>query len=176
MLLLLLPLFSAPFAQAQAKVAQATFAGGCYWCMEDVFDHVEGVISAASGFAGGLEAVDVAYDPEKVTYEELLEVFWKNIDPTDAGGQFCDRGPQYRSGIFYYTRQQKALAEKSAAEIERILNQKVETPILQAMTFSAGREQDFYKTSPIQYKQYKLRCGRARRLQELWGTKKDQNK
>ncbi len=173
MILLLLPLLSAPLAPAQAKIAQATFAGGCYWCMEDVFDHVEGVISASSGFAGGLEAVAVSYDPEKVTYEELLEVFWHNIDPTDAKGQFCDRGPQYRSGIFYYDRQQKALAEKSAAEIEQILNLKVETPIVQATAFSAGNEQNYFKTNPIQYKQYKLRCGRERRLQELWGPKKD---
>jgi len=176
MILLLLSSLSAQFASAQSKTAKATFAGGCYWCMEEVFDRLEGVVSAISGFSGRLEAVEVLYDPEKITYDELLDVFWKNIDPTDAGGQFCDRGPQYRSGIFYHDEQQKVLAEKSEVEIEKYLNQKVNTPIVPAAPFSASQEQDFYKTSTVVFNKYKIRCGRERRLQELWGTKKDQQK
>jgi peptide-methionine (S)-S-oxide reductase len=164
---------SAQFVSTQTKTAKATFAGGCYWCMEEVFDRLKGVVSATSGFTGShVEAVEVLYDPEKITYEKLLDVFWKNIDPIDRGGQFCDRGPQYRSGIFYFDEEQKALAEKSKAEIEKFLNHPVDTPVLQATAIVASKEQDFYKTNFSQYKQYKLRCERDRRLKELWGTKK----
>ncbi len=175
-ILISLPLYS------QNKVEKATFAGGCYWCMEEVFDKLDGVISATSGFAtsprstGKAEAVEVIYDPEKVSYQKLLEAFWKNIDPSNTEGQFCDRGPQYRSGIFYFTEQQKTQAEESKLQTEKLFsNKKVETPILPAGQFfpAPANEQDYYKNHAAQYKQYKMRCGRERRLHELWG---DDNK
>ena len=173
-------LFSLPL-YAQNKTEKATFAGGCYWCMEEVFDKLDGVISATSGFAtstrstGKAEAVEVTYDPDKISYEQLLDAFWKNIDPTNTEGQFCDRGPQYRSGIFYHNEQQKAQAEQSKVKTESIFSKKkVETPILPAGQFfpAPASEQDYYKNHAAQYKQYKMRCGRERRLHELWGEEK----
>lgn len=166
---------------AQAKTEKATFAGGCYWCMEEVFDKLEGVISATSGFAtsprstGRAEAVEIVYDPEKISYAKLLEAFWRNIDPSNPEGQFCDRGPQYRSGIFYHDEQQKIHAEESKLEAEKILsNKKVVTPIIPVGQFFPAdtNQQDYYKNHAAQYKQYKMRCGRERRLRELWGDQK----
>jgi peptide-methionine (S)-S-oxide reductase len=172
--ILILSVFAPVPALAQEKTAKATFAGGCYWCVEEVYDGLKGVISATSGFAAPrVEAVEIMYEPDKISYEKLLELFWKNIDPTDSQGQFCDRGAEYTSAIFYHDEQQKTLAEKSKAKIEAILKQKVVTPILPAAKFTpvAAGQQDFYKKNKQQYKQYKIQCGRERRLRELWGSK-----
>lgn len=167
----------------------ATFAGGCYWCMEALFDHTDGVISAVSGFEGDqpnqpatidagssktglIESVQVEFDPQKISYEKLLDLYWKNIDPTDKSGQFCDRGGQYQSVIFYHDAQQKALAEKSKQEMESRLNRKLVTPIVPTAKFSPveEKEQDFWKKNAFRYKQYRSQCGRDRRLRELWGS------
>jgi peptide-methionine (S)-S-oxide reductase len=177
---------------AQAETAKAIFAGGCYWSMEAVFDPIEGVVSATSGFAGGeaqlpsyqqavasgaghVEAVEVVYDPHKISYDKLLDAFWKNIDPTDASGQFCDRGPRYRTAIFYYDNQQKSEAEKSESEVESHLQRKIATQILPAMSFypAEASEQNFTETHKQQYMKYKMGCGRDRRLREVWGSDKD---
>jgi peptide-methionine (S)-S-oxide reductase len=166
---------------AQGKTEIATFAGGCYWCMEEAFDKLDGVISTTSGFAtsaqstGKAEAVEVAYDPQKITYQQLLSAYWKNIDPSNSEGQFCDRGPQYRTGIFYHNNQQKTQAEESKLQTEKNFSKKkVVTPILPAGQFFPAPvgEQDYYKNHAAQYKQYKMRCGRERRLHELWGEEK----
>jgi peptide-methionine (S)-S-oxide reductase len=173
-------------AYAQSETAKAIFAGGCYWSMEAVFDPMEGVVSATSGFAGPedkqiassptghVEAVEVIYDPKKITYEQLLDAFWKNIDPIDAGGQFCDRGPQYRTAIFYYDNQQKALAEKSESEVQTHLQKKVVTVIMPVEKFypAEADQQNFTETHKMQYMKYKMGCGRDRRLKEVWGTEK----
>jgi peptide-methionine (S)-S-oxide reductase len=169
--ILILSAFAPVLALAQEKTAKATFAGGCYWCVEEIFDELKGVVSATSGFAAPrVEAVEIMYEPDKISYEKLLDLFWKDIDPTDSQGQFCDRGAEYTSAIFYHDEQQKTLAEKSKAEIETILKQKVVTPILPAAKFTpvAAGQQDFYKKNKQQYKQYKIQCGRERRLRELW--------
>ena len=189
-----------PMGQAQADVsvdasaevlAQATFAGGCFWCMEKPFDQLEGVISTTSGYTGGdipdpsyqrvssgttghAEAVQVTYDPAKVSYEQLLAVFWRNIDPVDAEGQFCDRGTQYRTSIFYHTEAQRRLAEasKQALQASGQLQEPIETDIVVAPAFYPAEDyhQDYYLKSPLQYKFYRLACGRDRRLAELWGN------
>lgn len=169
-------------------LAKATFAGGCFWCMEAPFDEIDGVVSTTSGYTGGhvedpsyeqvsagrtghAEAVQIAYDPEKVSYEELLHVFWRNVDPTDAGGQFCDRGTQYRTGIFVHSEEQQRLAESSKEEATRRLGKEVVTRIETAGPFYPAEKyhQDFYDKNPIRYKTYRLGCGRDRRLRELWG-------
>lgn len=170
--------------------AVATFAGGCFWCMEPPFDEIPGVVSTTPGYTGGhqknptyeqvssgttghAEAVQVLYDPEKVGYAQLLEVFWRNIDPTVEDRQFCDVGSQYRSAIFYHDEDQKRLAEASKAAIEnrKTFKEPVVTMIVPASTFYEAEEyhKDFYKKSPIRYKFYRLTCGRDQRLRELWG-------
>ncbi len=170
--------------------AKATFAGGCFWCMEEVFEKIEGVTSVISGYTGGqvpnptyeqvsagrtghAESVEVRYDPSKVSYRQLLEVFWRNIDPVTANAQFCDHGSQYRSAVFYHDEEQKRLAEESLKVIEesKKFNQPIATHITAAATFFPAEEyhQDFYKKNPIRYKFYKYNCGRTRRLEELWG-------
>jgi peptide-methionine (S)-S-oxide reductase len=178
---------AAPAADA-AALERATFAGGCFWCMEAPFDELEGVASTTSGYTGGrvedptyeqvsaggtghAEAVQVLYDPERVSYEELLRVFWRNVDPTDDGGQFCDRGNQYRTGIFYHSEEQKRQAEASKRELEGRFDRPVVTPIEAAGAFYPAEEyhQDFYDKSPIRYKVYRTGCGRDRLLEELWG-------
>jgi len=177
-------------AQAATATAKATFAGGCFWCMEEVYEKVPGVISAVSGYAGGktknptyesistgstghAEVVLVEYDPAKVTYARLLEVFWRNIDPLQANGQFCDHGSQYRSAIFYHDAEQKRLAEASKAVVEKTKPFKGEivTQLVPAAEFYTAEEyhQDFYKKNPVRYKLYKTGCGREARLQSLWG-------
>ena len=155
---------------SQTNTGTATFAGGCYWCMEDTFERVDGVIFVSSGFTAQIEAVQVLYDAEKISYEQLLEVFWKNIDPTDSEGQFCDRGSQYTSAIFYANEKQKAAAEKSKQDVQKALNKEIVTPILQAAQFSPVEEkqQDYYKKNAFQYKRYKMQCGRERRLRAIW--------
>jgi peptide methionine sulfoxide reductase msrA/msrB len=177
-------------APATGPLAQATFAGGCFWCMEAPFDKVPGVVSTTSGYAGGrvknptyeqvsegstghAEALQVAYDPAKVSYEQLVEIFWRNVDPTDRGGQFCDRGQQYRTGIFYEGDAQKREAEasKRALEASGKLSKPIVTEIVSLEAFYPAEDyhQDFYKKSPVRYTTYRAGCGRDRRLEELWG-------
>jgi len=168
----------------------AIFAGGCFWCVEEAFDGVEGVVSTTSGFTGGhvedptyeqvtgggtghFEAVRVVYDPSAVPYERLLDVFWRNVDPTDAGGQFCDRGPSYRTAIFVHDGEQRRLAETSKARLERTkpFEEGIVTPILEAGPFwpaDAGH-QNYHRAHPVRYRLYKLACGRESRLDEVWG-------
>jgi len=177
-------------ASPAAGKAHATFAGGCFWCMEGPFDRVPGVLSTTSGYTGGnvkrpsyeqvssgttghAEAVDVVYDPSKVTYEQLLDVFWHNVDPLDAGGQFCDRGNQYRTAIFYHDAEQQRLAEQSkqALEASGKLKKKIVTEIVPAGEFYAAEDyhQEYYIRNPIRYKYYRFNCGRDDRLKQLWG-------
>jgi len=177
--------------QETEGLAQATFSGGCFWCMEKPFDELEGVVSTTSGFTGGkvenpsyelvssgttrhLESVQVIYDPEKVSYEKLLELFWHNIDPTDDGGQFCDRGYQYTTAVFVHDEEQRRLAEASKKELEASgrFDRPLVTPIRDALPFYPAEDyhQDFYKKSPIRYTTYRAGCGRDRRLTALWGN------
>lgn len=170
--------------------AVATFAGGCFWCMEPPFDELEGVSSTISGYIGGhvenpsyeqvttgrtghAEAMQVTYDPEVVDYATLLDVYWQNIDPLDSGGQFCDRGSSYRSTIFVHTAEQRELAEASKQEIVASgqLNGEIVTPIEEATTFYPAEEyhQDYYEKNPLRYRFYKWNCGREQRLEEVWG-------
>jgi len=171
--------------------AVATFAGGCFWCMEPPFDALDGVVSTVSGYTGGrlenptyeqvssggtghYEAIRIEFDPEKVSYRELLEVFWVNIDPTDGAGQFCDRGDQYRSAIFYHTEEQREAAHASKKKLQESgrLSKSVVTPIEAASTFYAAEDyhQDYYKKNPIRYKFYRTGCGRDRVLKKLWAN------
>lgn len=168
--------------------AVAIFAGGCFWCMEGPFEELDGVISVLSGYTGGdlegpsyeevsghrtthAEAVRVLYDPSRVSYERLLEVFWHNVDPTQADGQFCDRGEQYRTGIFVVDAEQRRLAEASKARVDELLPGTVVTEITDAGPFWIAEDyhQDFHRTSPVRYTQYRLGCGRDARLRQLWG-------
>ncbi|MBW8874276.1 MAG: peptide-methionine (S)-S-oxide reductase MsrA [Acidobacteria bacterium] len=170
-------------------LAKAAFAGGCFWCVEAAFDKVAGVVSTTSGYTGGTkknptyeevsaggtghaESVEVAYDPAKVSYQKLLDVFWHNVDPLVKDRQFCDTGHQYRSAIFYHDETEKRLAEASKAEVQKRFKQPIQTEIVPAGPFYPAEEyhQDFYKKNPIRYKFYRSGCGRDRRLQELWGT------
>lgn len=176
--------------EAAAPASKAYFAGGCFWCMEEAFDKVDGVLTVVSGYMGGTvgnptyeqvsagqtghaESVEVSYDPAKVTYQKLLDAFWRNVDPLTPNAQFCDHGSQYRSVIFYGSEEEKKTAEESKMEIER--SKRFSTPIVtqlvQASTFYPAEEyhQDFYKKNPIRYKYYKFSCGRAQRLEALWG-------
>ncbi len=176
---------------ADSNLATATFAGGCFWCMEGPFDKLEGVRSTTSGYTGGtkadptyyevsaggtghVEAVQVVYDPAKVSYDRLLEVFWKNVDPVDDSGQFCDKGSQYESRIFVHDDQQQALAEQS----KQVLSAEptfqatpIVTAIEPAQTFYPAEDyhQDYYLKHPVRYKYYRTACGRDRRLAEVWG-------
>jgi peptide-methionine (S)-S-oxide reductase len=180
---------AAPVAQGKATAA-AIFAGGCFWCMVHPFDELPGVMSVISGYTGGqkvnptyeqvsagdtghVEAVQIVFDPKKIGYEKLLEVFWRNVDPLDKGGQFCDRGSTYTSAIFYQNEEQKRLAEQSKAAIEKKLGKAVVTAIRPAATFYAAEDyhQDYYKKNPLRYKYYRYSCGRDQRLEELWGKK-----
>ena len=177
-------------AQAQQKLATATFAAGCFWCAEEAFEKVPGVVSAVSGYTDGktknpsyemvssgatghTEAVEVKFDPSKVSYEKLLDVFWVNHDPTYTDRQFCDHGSQYRPGIFWHGEEQKRLAEASKAKYEKLktFKQPIVTPIVQATQFWPSEEyhQDYYKKNPVRYKFYVTGCGRYSRLDELWG-------
>jgi peptide-methionine (S)-S-oxide reductase len=160
-------------ALSQSNTGTATFAGGCYWCMEEAFEKVDGIVFVSSGFTSQIEAVQVLYDSDKISYEKLLEVFWKNIDPTDAEGQFCDRGFKYTSAIFYHNQSQKTAAEKSKEDAQKVLNKEIVTPIMQAIEFSPVDEsqQDYYKKNAFQYKRYKIQCGRERRLRAIWKEK-----
>ena len=194
-------------AQAQALttvppgMAVATFAGGCFWCMEAPYDKLDGVASTTSGYIGGktksptyeavsagvtghTEAVRVVYDPKKLTYRQLLEVFWLNIDPVARDRQFCDGGTQYRSGVFWHDEEQKKLAEESKALLTKGqafgsakpvgFKGGVVTEITKADEFWAAEEyhQDYYKKNPVRYSYYRSGCGRDARLKELWGVAK----
>jgi peptide-methionine (S)-S-oxide reductase len=179
-----------PQAGAKPAAARTTFAGGCFWCMEEAFDKVPGVITTVSGYMGGhvenptyeqvstartghAEVVQVEYDPAKVSYARLLEVFWRNIDPTQKNAQFCDHGSQYRSGIFHHDEEQKRLAEASRMALQKSKPFKGEivTEIAKAGEFysAEGYHQDYYQKNPARYKFYKSGCGREARLKQLWG-------
>ncbi len=191
-LLILAALALPAAAPAQAATEKATFAGGCFWCMEPPYDAIPGVISTTSGYIGGrtanptyeqvssgstghAEAIQVVYDPAKVSYEKLLEVFWVNIDPTVRDRQFCDSGTQYRTGIFYHSEAQRKAAEASKAALEKTKPFKapIVTPIEMAGTFYPAEDyhQDYYLKNPVRYKFYRNGCGRDARLRELWGDK-----
>ncbi len=176
---------------ANAAAEKTVLAGGCFWCMEADFEKLAGVIDVVSGFTGGTvenptyggnhaghyEAVEITYDPAKVSYKDLLDHYWVNIDPFDARGQFCDKGHSYLSAIFVANEKEKELAQQSRKKVvEQFPNKKVVTPILHASTFYPikGEEsyhQDYYKKSPIRYKFYRWNCGRDQRLKAIWGDK-----
>ena len=178
--------------ETRTDLQTAIFAAGCFWCVEQAYDEVPGVLETTSGYIGGsvpnpgykavsagrtghTEALEVRFDPAIVSYEQLLQVYWHNVDPTDAGGQFCDRGSQYRSGIFYLDAEQLALAEasKQALEADPDAPKPIVSEITQATTFFAAEEyhQGYHQKNPLRYKYYKNACGRADRLEELWGPK-----
>ena len=172
--------------------AVATFAGGCFWCMEPPYDKLPGVVATISGYTGGrtanptyeevsskmtghTEAVQIVYDPAKVSYAKLLEVFWVNIDPTVKDRQFCDTGSQYRSGIFYHDEKQRKAAEASKAALEKSkpFKEPIVTEIQMAGTFYPAEDyhQDYYQKNPVRYQLYRQGCGRDARLRQLWGDK-----
>jgi len=181
-------------AQAQAPapaIAVATFAGGCFWCMEPPFDKLDGVRATISGYTGGhtanptyeqvsaggtghAEVVRIEYDPAKIGYAKLLEVFWRNIDPLTANAQFCDHGDQYRPGIFVHDAEQRRLAEESKAALvaSKRFSQPIVAEITDAPAFYAAEDyhQDFYQKNPLRYRYYRWACGRDERLAELWGA------
>jgi len=178
-------------AVGAAETAKATFAGGCFWCMQPAYDAVPGVVSTTVGYTGGhtkdpsyhevgsgstghAESIQVVFDPAKVSYEKLLDVFWRNVDPTDASGQFCDKGNQYRSAIFYHDDAQKRLAEESKKNVAKSLKVPgpIATEIVAASTFYPAEDyhQMYYKKNPIRYHFYRRGCGRDNRLEEVWGA------
>jgi len=175
---------------ALAGPQKATFAGGCFWCIEHPYDHHAGVLSAVSGYTGGLqpnptyeqvssggsghvEAVEISFDPEKITYAELLDIFWKQIDPTDAGGQFADRGNQYRPVIFYHDEEQKRLAEASrdALAASGRFSAPLAVAIVPASDFYPAEEyhQGYAEKNPLRYRYYRFGSGRDQFLQRIWG-------
>ena len=177
-------------AAASAATAVATFAGGCFWCVESDFDKVPGVLKTESGYTGGTvenptyeavtqggtghyEAVRITYDPAKVTYDQLLDVFWHSVDPTDAGGQFCDRGESYRTAVFFHSPAQKraAISSKKAINDSGTLKGSIVTPVLMAEAFYPAEEyhQGYYMKDPLRYRFYRFGCGRDNRLREVWG-------
>ncbi|NQT58298.1 MAG: peptide-methionine (S)-S-oxide reductase MsrA [Bacteroidetes bacterium] len=177
---------------AQKNYAKATFAGGCFWCMESPFEKLEGVIDVVSGYTGGHkenpkykevsaggtghgEAVQILYDPSKITYSELLDVFWRQVDPTDPGGQFVDRGDQYGTAIFYHNEEQRALAEKSKEALEKsgIYEKPILTKIRKASKFYKAEDyhQDYHKKNPLRYKLYRFHSGRDKYLKKVWKDK-----
>jgi peptide-methionine (S)-S-oxide reductase len=177
-------------AGAQSPLGTAIFSMGCFWCGEEAFQKVPGVVSATSGYTDGriknptyeqvssgltghAEAVEVKFDPSKVTYEQLLDTFWLNHDPTELNGQFCDKGSQYRPGIYWLDEAQRKAAEASKAKYEKLkaFKQPIVTPIVKASQFWPAEDyhQDYYKKNPVRYKFYSNGCGRYARLDELWG-------
>ena len=189
--LILIVLASLLLYASIAAADKTILAGGCFWCMESDFEKLEGVSEVISGFSGGtlkdptyngnheghFEAVEITYDPDKISYNELLDYYWINIDPFDDRGQFCDKGSSYLSAIFVSNEKEKKIAEQSKKEVEKQFpNQKVVTPILEASTFypikgSESYHQDYYTKSPVRYKIYRWNCGRDKRLMEIWGDK-----
>jgi peptide-methionine (S)-S-oxide reductase len=189
-LLLMLFLLGAAAIPAAGNEAIATFAGGCFWCMEPPFDRLDGVISTTSGYTGGhkadptyrevsaggtghAEAIRIVYDPQKISYPQLLDVFWKNIDPTTANAQFCDHGNQYRSAIFYHDQKQKLAAEASLHALQKTkpFAEPIVTELSAATIFYPAEDyhQDYYLKNPLRYKFYRYTCGRDQRLEQLWG-------
>ena len=187
------PGFAAPDAMSNLK--KATFAGGCFWCMEKPFEMLPGVVSVTSGYAGGtnknptyqnyaayghIEVVEIVFDPAEVSYGKLMEVYWRQVDPTDPGGQFVDRGIAYSTAIFYHDEEQRMLAEKSKEGLDKsgIFDKPLVTPIRPAVEFYAAEEyhQDYYKESPIRYKFYRSRSGRDQFLDKTWGDGKKMKK
>ncbi|MGH7588745.1 MAG: peptide-methionine (S)-S-oxide reductase MsrA [Gemmatimonadota bacterium] len=179
-------------ARTARDTAEATFAGGCFWCVEEAFDAVPGVVSTTSGYTGGqtrdpsyeevssggtghAEAVRVVYDTEVTTYAKLLDTFWQNVDPTDGGGQFCDRGDSYRSAIFTHGEEQGRLAEASKRALEESgrFDKPIATELVPAGRFyeAESYHQDYYRKNPTRYKLYKWNCRRAQRLEQIWGEK-----
>lgn len=177
---------------AQANYEKATFAGGCFWCMQPPFEKLKGVTAVLSGYTGGtgenptyedyadkghIEAIEVTYDPSIISYEQLLNVFWRQIDPTDGGGQFVDRGKQYRSAIFYHNEEQKRLAETSRDALAKSgrFDKPIVTEILQASPFFKAEDyhQDYHEKNPVRYKYYRYRSGRDQYLEKVWGHDKD---
>lgn len=173
----------------QAEYAKATFAGGCFWCMEQPYENFPGVLRVMSGYTGGniqsptyeqvssgktghFEAVQIEYNPTRISYEKLLEIFWHNIDPTNSKGQFCDEGSQYRSAIFYHNEDQKRIAEASKNELEKIkpFPEPIVTSLLPASKFypAEDKHQHYYRRNPLIYKFYRFTCGRDSRLDQLW--------
>ena len=180
-------LLSTGLPATAAETEIATFAGGCFWCVEKDFEHVDGVISAVSGYTGGLlqnptyrnhgkhiEAVQIKYDPSKVSYAELVEIFWRSVDPTDAGGQFCDRGNSYTTAIFANSDEQRKIATASKEKLQQsgVLKAEIVTPIRKAGAWTDAEDyhQDYYKKNPVRYKIYRYGCGRDDRIKELWGN------
>lgn len=172
-------------APAAAATRIAVFAGGCFWCVESDFDHVPGVLSTTSGYIGGeneqptyqnhpghREAVRIEYDDTKTSYATLLDVFWHSVDPTDPGGQFCDRGHSYTTGIYAMDRADLKAAEASKEKAAALLKQPIATEIVPAPTFWPAEDyhQDYYRTNPVRYKYYRYACGRDDRVEELWGA------
>jgi peptide-methionine (S)-S-oxide reductase len=179
-----------PAPAGSPEKAAATFAGGCFWCVEADFDKVDGVLSTTSGYIGGTtanptyeqvvrgnsghtEAVEIVYDPRKVTYEKLLDVFWRNHDPLVKNRQFCDRGEQYRPAIFYHDDKQRELAEASKAKAQTRWSAPIQTEITKAGAFYKAEDyhQDYYLKNPTRYQFYRYNCGRDARLEQLWGKK-----
>lgn len=187
--LAVLALLLAPLPRAEAADSKtAIFAGGCFWCVEADFDKVKGVVSTTSGYIGGsadtahykqvsnggtghYEAVKVVYDPAQVSYDRLLHVFWRTVDPTDGGGQFCDRGDSYKTAVFVADESERKEAEASRQEAQKTLGQEIVTPIVNATPFydAEGYHQDYYTKNPVRYKIYRYGCGRDARVEELWG-------
>jgi peptide-methionine (S)-S-oxide reductase len=183
------PAPQAPVAKVTEQRSVATFAGGCFWCVEADFDKVEGVLSTTSGYTGGkepdptypqvssgrtshTEAVEVVYDPAKVSYEKLLDVFWRNHDPLAKNRQFCDSGAQYRAGIFYHNDEQRRLAEETRKKVTaKFAPRQVHTEVTAASKFYPAEDyhQDYYTKNPVRYKFYRYNCGRDQRLEDLWG-------
>ena len=180
----------AAIAAAGDELAVATFAGGCFWCVESDFDAVPGVVETVSGYTGGTlaaptykqvseggtghrEAVQIRYDPKQVSYERLLHIFWRSVDPTDDGGQFCDRGESYQTAIFVGNEEERRLAEasKEALEQSTMLDDPIVTPIEPAGEFypAEGYHQDYYTKNPVRYRFYRFSCGRDSRVQQVWG-------
>jgi peptide-methionine (S)-S-oxide reductase len=180
-----------PVDKGGSKLEKATFAGGCFWCMEAPFDKLPGVVSVTAGYTGGqvknpiyeevsagntghAEAVQIVFDPAKIGYRKLLDVFWHNIDPTVKDRQFCDTGHQYRSAVFYESEEQRRLAlqSKSALDKSKPFSDPIVTEIVPASEFYPAEEyhQHYYKKNPIRYTYYRTSCGRDRRLKELWGS------
>lgn len=179
---------SSTIAQA-ATTETAIFAGGCFWCLESDFDKLDGVISTVSGYTGGdldapsykdvsaggtghYEAVKVIFDPEKLTYTALVDYFWRHIDPFDDGGQFCDRGDQYRAAVFYADKTQQDQATTSRDKAEAQLGKSVVTQIIPAAPFFDAEDdhQDYYRKNPPKYKFYRWNCGRDQRVKDVWGN------
>ncbi len=184
------------FANAEGKgssggerLERATFAGGCFWCVQHAFDHVFGVATTKVGFTGGdkknptyeevstgttghVEALQITYDPKEISYKKILDIYWHSIDPIQSDGQFCDIGPQYRPIIFYHSEEQRRLAERSKKELQKSQqNGPISVEILPAKTFYPAEDyhQEYYKKSPIRYKFYRDNSGRDKRLKEIWG-------